>query len=230
MNNFELIKRYHQEPSQEEKQLYEDNNLHYYSGKEEIANTLSHGVGIIFSIIGLILMLLKANSPAQYATAVLLPLGFLFLYTSSTIYHACTNLKMKSILRRIDYCSVNFIVIACGTGIALLTGKTSGFIIYGVCLLLSVASIIMTVVNFKKLRMVNFSMNFVIGAILFAAYFITDIEMSWTSIGINLAGIAVILVGAVLFGIKKPYVHFAFHLATLFGPILFWTANYLMLG
>lgn len=231
MNAFDLTARLkNNENPAEEKLIYEENNLHYYTPKEELLNTATHALGIIFGIIGFIFMLIKATSPSAYATAVLFSIGFTALYISSSMYHACTNVKIKSVLRRVDYCSVNFIVISCGTGVALMSGSVAGYAIYGVCFGFSAISIILCIVNFKKFRMLAFAMNFIIGAALFSCYFITDVELSLTVKLLNAAGIASVLIGAAIFGIKKPYVHTVFHIFVLLGPILFWAANYLMLS
>lgn len=231
MNSFALFERLKQSADPvAEKASYEDNNLHYYSPGEELANTLTHAVGVVIGIIGLIFMLFKATAPASYATAVLVSVGFTALYLSSSIYHACTNLQLKRVLRPIDYCSVNFIVISCGTGVALLGGSIVGYGIYAACFALCAVSITLCFVNFAKFRMLIFAINFIIGGLLFSTYFITGIEMSSTVKILNLCGIISVLIGAAIFGVHKPYVHAVFHVFVLVGPVLFLIANYLMLS
>jgi hemolysin III len=212
------------------KKIAEEYNLHYYTHKEEALNVLTHFLGVVFSVIGLVLMVLKATTPASIATAVLCPIGFLALYTNSTVYHFIQNPALKATMRKVDYCSVNIIVISCGTGVALLTGHVAGYAIYATCFGLVVLALVLSLVNFRKFRMVSFAMNFVIGALLVGAYFLTDTHFSTTELVLNAVGIASVIVGSVLFAIHKPYVHAVFHLFVLVGPILFWTANYLMIS
>ncbi len=214
---------------EEDKKLYDEYDLHYYTPGEELLNAISHGLGIPFAIAGLVLMLLKSTSPMSYVVSVLCSLGFLVLYVNSTVYHATKSLKAKSVMRRIDYCSVNLIVIACGTGLSLLSGKTAGYAIYGVCFVLTAVSVILCIANFRKFRLLAFAMNFVIGALLFSSYFITDFSMPDVALWLNLGGIISVLLGAAIFGIHVRYMHVLFHFFTLVGPILFWTANYVLL-
>ena len=77
--------------------------------------------------------------------------------------------------------------------------------------------------------MFSFATNFLIGGLLVGAYFITGTHFTTTELVLNAIGIVSVLIGSVLFVIHKPYVHAVFHLFVLVGPILFWTANYLML-
>ena len=204
-------------------------DLHYYTHREEALNVFTHFLGVVFSVIGMVLMLIKATTTLSYVSAVLCSAGFLTLYVNSTTYHAIQNPKIKAIMRKVDYCSVNLIVISCGTGVAFLTGRYEGFIIYGVCLFLTALALTLSLVNFRKFRMFSFATNFLIGGLLVGAYFITGTHFTTAELVLNALGIVSVLIGSVLFVIHKPYIHAVFHVFVLVGPILFWTANYLML-
>ncbi len=218
------------EDVQKEMELCKEKDLHFYTNKEELLNAFTHFLGVIFSVVGLVLMLVKATTALSYVTAVLCSCGFLLLYTNSTIYHSLQNKDLKAVWRKVDYCSVNLIVISCGTGVALLTGRMAGIIIYAVCFGLVALALTLSLVNFRKFRMFSFAMNFVIGGLLFASYFLTDTHLTVAELALNIAGIVSVLIGSILFAIHKPYVHTVFHVFVLVGPILFWTANYLMLS
>ena len=53
------------------KQIYKDNGLVYYTPKEELFNSASHALGAAAALVFMIFMLLKATTPAAYASAVL---------------------------------------------------------------------------------------------------------------------------------------------------------------
>lgn len=87
------------------KQLYKDNGLVYYTPKEELFNSISHGLGAAAALVFMIFMLLKANSAASYATAVLSCAMIAFEFTVSAIYHGVTDMRKnccgeRSIFRR----------------------------------------------------------------------------------------------------------------------------------
>ena len=86
-----------------------------YTIKEEIANSITHGIGALLSIAGLVLMIVFAAifGNAWHVVSVSIYGGTLvILYTMSTLYHAITHEKAKKILRIIDHSSV-YLLIAC---------------------------------------------------------------------------------------------------------------------
>lgn len=59
-----------------------------YSLSEELINSISHGLGSIFAIVALILMLVKSHTPMEYVTISIFGTSLIILYTISCIYHA----------------------------------------------------------------------------------------------------------------------------------------------
>ena len=81
---------------------------------EEIGNAVTHGVGSIFSIVALVLMLLAADRTVETVSAVIYFFGMLMMFTMSCLYHAFAHgSAVKRLFRRFDY-----------TGIYLLIGAT----------------------------------------------------------------------------------------------------------
>ncbi|WP_181497913.1 hemolysin III family protein, partial [Lonsdalea populi] len=66
-----------------------------YSPAEEIANSISHGVGLVLGIIGLVLLLTQAENNGADATAIasysLYGATIILLFLASTLYHAIPN-------------------------------------------------------------------------------------------------------------------------------------------
>ena len=85
-----------------------------YSLGEEIANSVTHGVAAIFSVVGLILMVTLAALRSQSAVAVtavaIFGVSMIVLYTASTLYHAITNRKAKKILQVFDPSSIYLLI------------------------------------------------------------------------------------------------------------------------
>ena len=55
---------------------------------EEIANAVSHGIGALAGIAGLVLLLIKSDSFAEVASSIIFGFGMILLYTMSTLYHS----------------------------------------------------------------------------------------------------------------------------------------------
>ena len=82
--------------------------------QEEIANALTHGLGIVFCLVAIPVMVICAmqTSNAAMVWAVgIFGFGMLMVYSSSTLYHYAKNAETKRVLRIWDHISI-FILIA----------------------------------------------------------------------------------------------------------------------
>lgn len=77
---------------------------------EEIANAISHGIMGIFGIVALILLILRSDTIREYAGAILFGGSITLLYVMSTLYHALTNKKAKSVFKRMDHISIYVLI------------------------------------------------------------------------------------------------------------------------
>lgn len=87
---------------------------HGYPWAEEIANTISHGVGLIFGIVGLVLLLIQAvtnNAGALAITSYSMYGGsMILLFLASTLYHAIPYQKAKYWLKKLDHCAIYLLI------------------------------------------------------------------------------------------------------------------------
>jgi hemolysin III len=87
---------------------------HISSHKEEIANSLTHGVGIVLSVFGFGALLTVAiihGDVWSIVSAIVYGIALTMLYTSSTLYHAFRHPTIKRRLRVLDHCAI-FVLIA----------------------------------------------------------------------------------------------------------------------
>ena len=70
--------------------------------KEELWNAISHGIGILLGIVGLIVLLFHNEEKTPYSTfsIIVYATSVLLLYTASTVYHAVSNIKWKALFRK----------------------------------------------------------------------------------------------------------------------------------
>jgi len=103
-----------------------DQNLliNKYSLKEEIANSITHGIGIVFSLICTAVLLVYAYWTKNISSFI----GFAVYgvcsttsYVTSTLYHSCRIEKIKKVLRVIDHSAIYLFIAGTYTPIALLT-------------------------------------------------------------------------------------------------------------
>ena len=81
---------------------------------EEIANSVSHGVGFVAALASapvLIATVAKTGSYVNVASATVFALTTVLLYCASTLYHAASRERVKALLRRLDHGAI-FLLIA----------------------------------------------------------------------------------------------------------------------
>lgn len=82
--------------------------------KEEIANAITHGLGAVLSIAGLIILIVFASlyGNAWHITGfTVFGVTLVLLYLSSTLYHSFTHPRIKYVFRKFDHMSI-FLLIA----------------------------------------------------------------------------------------------------------------------
>lgn len=85
-----------------------------YSLLEEIAHSVSHGIGVILGIVGLVVMLWLSFEYGDIWHVVSVSIyGFsvILLYSTSTLYHAITNARAKRFFQLMDHAAI-FVLIA----------------------------------------------------------------------------------------------------------------------
>jgi hemolysin III len=83
------------------------------SAGEELANSISHGIGLCAALIGAPILLLEArrSSPGFFLGTVIFTVTLSMLYLGSTLYHAWPQTRAKSVLRTLDHSAI-FLLIA----------------------------------------------------------------------------------------------------------------------
>ena len=203
-----------------------------YSVKEEIASSVSHGLGVVFGIVALVLLLLKAFSAnadtMTIASYSVYGASIILLYLASTLYHAIPYPSAKRALKTFDHCAIYLLIAGTYTPFMLISLRTplaTGLmaLIWGIALV-GVVLKIAFVYRFKKLSLVIY------------------LAMGWLSLAViyqlaqvvALPGLMLLLAGGlvyslgVIFYVKRsiPYNHAIWHLFVLGGTVLHFLAIY----
>lgn len=189
--------------------------------KQEILNTISHGMGIVLGIVGLIFLLVKNNNSSLYSTLSIWTFGLslIILYTSSTIYHFFVNENWKKKARVLDHMSIFLLIAGTYTPICLITlEKSSGWTLFTIVWTIAALGIIMKIFLTGKVDKLSLLLYLVMGWLL--VFDIKNIANSMTS-----QALLFLVLGGVLYTLgtifyardKMPYAHFIWHLFVLGG-------------
>lgn len=108
-----------------------------YSLGEEIANSVSHGVGALASVAGLTLLVTLAALQQDLIKVVSFSIyggSMILLFLASTLYHSFQHPGIKQVFKRLDHCAI-YILIA-GTYTPLLMHRVPGALGTGVLVLI----------------------------------------------------------------------------------------------
>lgn len=84
-----------------------------YSLGEEIANSVTHGIGALLSVAALTMLVIYATMAADpWCTISVSVFGttLVLMYLASTLYHAFPQPKLKRLFRKIDHCSIYLLI------------------------------------------------------------------------------------------------------------------------
>ena len=89
---------------------------------EEIANSVSHGLGLLLAIAGLPILIasaLRSGGAAAVVGSAVFGTSAILLYLASTLYHAVPHERVKQILQRLDHAAIYLLIAGTYTPIAL---------------------------------------------------------------------------------------------------------------
>ncbi len=84
-----------------------------YSIGEEILHVLSHGAGVLFSIVALVLLGAKAagsSHPDALLAAGLFGFGMILMFMTSTLYHAAYKSPFQPFLKMLDHAAIYLMI------------------------------------------------------------------------------------------------------------------------
>lgn len=129
--------------------------------QEEFANSITHGFGVLFSIVAISLLVtfsILNGSTIEIVSSSVFGASILFLYTFSTLYHAVQDEKIKSWLRTFDHIGIYLLIAGTYTPFLLLTvGGTLGWIFFGIVWSLALFGLIFKIFfthRFKKASLI----------------------------------------------------------------------------
>jgi hemolysin III len=189
---------------------------------EEVANSISHGVGFVAAAAAAPLLVLKALPKGAWGIVgvAIFSLTMLLLYLSSTLYHAFPHSRVKRVFRVFDHSSIFLLIAGTYTPFTLLVLPPAwGWTLFGLVWALAVFGIVL-----KSVQPVKSSR---LSTILY-------IGMGWLAVvavkplvtHLPLAGLLWLLLGGAFYSLgiiffatdhRVRYHHFVWHLFVLAG-------------
>jgi hemolysin III len=202
---------------------------------KDLVSALSHLVGAILSIVGLVVLVYSAAVYASVLHVVSFSIygaSLILLYTASTIYHAIpVSERWNRILRKIDHSMIYVLIAGSYTPICLVALKGPwGWSLFGSIWGLTIVGILLKVVWLDAPRWLSTLIYTLMGWLVVIASVPLVRTLSWNGMFWLLGGGILYTIGAIIYGTKWPRIaskvfgfHEIFHIFILAGSFMhFW--------
>ncbi len=192
--------------------------------REEIANSITHGIGAALSIAGLTLLVVLASI---YGTALhvisfsIYGATLVILYLASTLYHSIRSVRLKRIFQKIDHAAIYLLIAGTYTPFMLVNMRGA----WGYSLLILVWAMALVGVGLKTRQFHKYRKVSTLGYIFMGWLSIVGLDQMMATIPTG--GLVWLFAGGILYtsGVifyvwhKLPYNHAIWHVFVLGGSI-----------
>jgi len=195
-----------------------------YSLGEEIAHSVTHGLGVVLSIAGLAIMVTLAalrGNAWHVVSCTIFGVTLIFLYTASTLYHSIPHPGAKKVLRVFDHSAIFLLIAGTYTPFTLVTlrggwGWTLFVLIWG----LALVGIIYKITAKTRYRLLSVLLYLGMGWLVLVAIKPMVTSVAMPGLLLLLAGGLCYTLGLIFFVWRSlPYSHAVWHLFVLAGSI-----------
>jgi len=203
-----------------------------YSISEEIANSFSHSFGVIFGIVGFILLLNKSiEYDADFLSTISMSIygvSIIILFLASTLYHAIPYQSIKRTLKICDHCAIYLLIAGTYTPFLLISLRTPlGIGLMAVIWGISLCGVIFKVAFVDQFEKLSLWIYLTMG-------WLSLIIIYQLSLNIEFGGLALLAIGGmaysvgVIFYVSKriPFNHAIWHGFVLTGSVCHFLAIY----
>jgi len=213
-------------------------SLKQYSFGEEIANGITHGIGVLFAIVGLTVLLLLSvffGSGMHILSYLIYGISLLLLYTSSTLYHALPSLNAKRFFKICDHASIYLLIAGTYTPFFLVNlqdsiGKECAILIWSLALI----GVIFKFFFAGRFQILSTILYLAMGWLAVLVLKSLSLVLSQQGLTWLIVGGMIYTIGSVFYLLKRvPFFHSIWHLFVLLGSVshyaaIIYSANFSM--
>ena len=198
------------------------------SVKEEVGNAITHGVGAVFGLTALVLMIVHAGGGLRLMAALVYGLCLTELFTISCLYHSFRwGSRVKRVFRRFDYSSIYLLIGGTFAPMFLVYwGDTKGILLFAFQWVIIVTGVtLIGVFGPSRFRALHMVLYVAIGwsGLMFLPQMIKETPpLFWYT----LMGGVLYTLGIIPFAIKVRGSHLLWHFFVLAGALCQWIGIY----
>ena len=189
---------------------------------EEIANSVSHGIGLLLALIAfpvLVVSTLQRGDAMGVVAATVFATTMVLLYSTSMLFHAFPQSRAKRVFQVLDHSAIYFLIAGTYTPFTLgVLHGTWGWILFGLVWSMAVAGTLLKAIGGVRYNTASTFVYLAMGwLVVIAADKVWALVPGWGIFWLFAGGIAYTL-GAVFFLAERiRYFHFVWHLFVVAG-------------
>jgi len=208
-------------------------NTSDYSVKEELANAISHGLGVVAGIIGLVFMLIDARddlSSIQMSGVIIYSASIIVLFLASTLYHSSRTLVWRKRFKMADHCAIYTLIAGTYTPLMLITLQDDNALnILTAIWCLALGGIVFKTLFIGRFKAFSLILYLLMGWLCVTVMHDLIANMSKTSFNLLITGGLSYSLGVIFYANKKiPYNHAIWHFFVLGGAFAHFFCIYLI--
>ena len=201
-----------------------------YSPREEWANRLSHGLGLLLGGLGLVLLLHKGwdQGPRVLLSYGVYGASLVLLYLASTLYHSVSSVAARRWSKLFDHCAIYLLIAGTYTPfllVALDTPLAQGLmvVIWG----LALAGVVFKLIFINRFKKVSLFTYLMLGWLSLVVIYQLYLHLDGTGLLLLGLGGLIYSLGVIFYVAKRiPYNHAIWHLFVLRGSLCHFMAMY----
>jgi len=215
--------------------MIEGPHTNHYRFREEIAHSVTHGIGIVFGIVGLFVLISHASScgSARYIVGCsIFCATLIILYSASTLYHGIQHPTAKKFFRIADHSAIYLLIAGTYTPFTLVNLQGAwGWSLFGVAWGIALLGIILQFSPLRKYSHIRLILYLTMGWAIIVAIKPLAASVPLSALKMIVAGGLSYTVGIVFYLWRRlPYHHAIWHLFVLAGSVqhylaVFWSMD-----
>ncbi len=196
-----------------------------YRRGEEIANSITHGVGALLAVVGMTVLVVFAaltGDPVRIAASIIYGVSMVLEYTASTLYHALPQPRAKHVFKILDHSGIYLLIAGSYTPFLLVTlaGAGGWWMAAGIWTLALIGIVVEGFWAYRP-KWLSASVYLLMGWLAIFAIKPMVANLPPAGVWLLVAGGVAYTIGVPFYVFKRvPYLHMVWHLWVLLGSAL----------
>lgn len=199
-----------------------------YTAREELANSVTHGLGVVLGVAGLVLLVVVAQhgDAWQIVSTAIFGTPLVLLYSVSTLYHSLRGERLRQVLKKFDHAAIFLLIAGTYTPFLLVTlCGPWGWSLFGVIWGLAAAGVTLKFWLAGRFRLGSTLLYIAMGWLVMVAIKPLVSALPVGGLKLLVAGGLCYTGGSAFYLWKRlPYHHAIWHLCVLGGSACHWAA------